>query len=116
MKNYSKHTKDVNDFLEILSKDHHRVAEGFTAIHKAASEDGVISSKHKELIALAIAITIRCEGCIACHIKTALEQSASEKEIIETIGVAIAMGGGPSVVYGEKAYKAMKEFKATLTI
>ncbi|HPR61195.1 MAG TPA: carboxymuconolactone decarboxylase family protein, partial [Prolixibacteraceae bacterium] len=51
----------------------------------------------------------RCEGCIACHVKDALENGATQQEIVETIGVAVVMGGGPSVVYGDKAYKAMKE-------
>jgi len=63
----------------------------------------------KELISLGISITIRCEGCIACHVQAALQAGATKEEIIETIGVAVVMGGGPSLVYGEKAYKAMLE-------
>jgi alkylhydroperoxidase/carboxymuconolactone decarboxylase family protein YurZ len=42
-------------------------------------------------------------------VKAALETGATQEEIVETIGVAVVMGGGPSIVYGDKAYKAMKE-------
>jgi len=52
---------------------------------------------------------IRCEGCIACHVQGAIEAGATKDEMDETIGVAVVMGGGPSLVYGDKASKAMKE-------
>ncbi len=78
-------------------------------MHHATAEDTALSVKQKELIALGIAITIRCEGCIACHVKDALKKGATKEEIVDTIGVAIVMGGGPSVVYGDIAYKAMEE-------
>ncbi|MBS3770879.1 MAG: carboxymuconolactone decarboxylase family protein [Bacteroidales bacterium] len=60
-------------------------------------------------MALAIGITSRCEGCIACHVQDAIKAGATHEEIVETIGVAVLMGGGPSIVYGDKAYKAMQE-------
>lgn len=109
MSNYSDQAKAVFDFIGTLSKENPGIAEGFASMHKATGEDKALSAKHKELIALGIAITIRCEGCIACHVKDALKAGASQEEIVETIGVAVVMGGGPSVVYGDKAYKAMKE-------
>jgi len=109
MSTYSEQAKNVFDFIGTLSKEHPKVAEGFGVIHKASAGDKALTGKQKELIALGIAIAIRCEGCIACHVKAALETGASQEEIVETIGVAILMGGGPSIVYGDKAYKAMKE-------
>lgn len=57
----------------------------------------------KALEALAIAITIRCEGCIIQHVQGAIKLGATRDEIVETINVAIMMGGGPSTVYGGKA-------------
>lgn len=109
MANYSDQAKDVFNFIGKLSEVQPKVAEGFQTIHKATGEDGALSAKDKELQALGIGISIRCEGCIACHVKAALQAGATQKEIEETIGVAIMMGGGPSVVYGDKAYKAMQE-------
>ncbi len=111
MANYSEQAKAVFDFIGTLSNENPKIAEGFGTMHHAAGEDKALGGKHKELISLGIAICIRCEGCIACHTKAALEAGATQEEIVETIGTAIVMGGGPSIVYGDKAYKAMKEFQ-----
>lgn len=82
----------------------------FNGIHKAIAKDEILTHQTKELIALGISIAIRCEGCIISHTKQALENGASMGEIAETIGVAVMMGGAPSIVYGSKALTAMKEF------
>jgi len=66
----------------------------------------------KELIALAIAITVGSDGCIAYHVHDALKSGASREEILETVGVAVMMGGGPSVVYGKEAVAALEQFAA----
>ncbi len=109
MGKYSEQAKNVFDFLGTLSKESPKIAEGFTTIHKTVGVDNAISTKHKKLMSLSIAISIRCEGCIALHTKGAIEAGATKDEIVETIGVAILMGGGPSLVYGNKAYEAMNE-------
>ena len=69
-----------------------------------------MSSKTKELISLGIAITVRCEGCISYHVHDALKAGATAEEIVETIGVAILMGGGPAMVYGCEALEALEQF------
>lgn len=79
------------------------VAAGFAQLAKAAIAPGVLDSKTKELIALAIGITARCDGCLAFHAKAARKYGATREEIIETIGVAVYMGGGPSMIYGAEA-------------
>ncbi len=109
MDNYSNKAKSVFDFIGTLSKESSKVASAFMKLHHAGLEDGALSSKQKELMSLAISIAIRCEGCIACHVQGSIQQGATQDEIFETIGVAVVMGGGPSITYGEKAYKAMCE-------
>ena len=84
----------------------------FSNLHHASGSDGALTGKTKELIALGIAICVRCEGCIAAHVHDAIEQGATRAEIAETVGVAILMGGGPSVVYGCEAMQALEEFTA----
>jgi AhpD family alkylhydroperoxidase len=80
------------------------VMAGFGALHSS-------DTKSKELIALGIAITVHCDGCIAFHVHDALNAGASRQEIVEAIGVAILMGGGPSMVYGCEALEALNEFE-----
>ena len=84
---------------------------GFSKLHSSSVKDNALSSKIKELIALAIAITVRCNGCIAFHVNDALKAGANRQEIMETIGVAIMMGGGPSVVYGAEAMEALNQYQ-----
>ncbi|WP_246050236.1 carboxymuconolactone decarboxylase family protein [Neolewinella litorea] len=52
-------------------------------------------------------MTVRCDGCIAFHLHDAIAAGADRDEITEAIGVAVLMGGGPSVVYGCEALKAL---------
>ena len=91
------------------------VYEGFAKMHSAAMAPGELDAKTKELIALAIGISHRCDGCIASHAKGAARHGATEKEVAETIGVAILMNGGPGTVYGPRAMAAYRSFTATDT-
>lgn len=91
------------------------VMAGFGQMHGAGVADGVLSSKTKELIALSIGIAVRCDGCVAFHVHDALGAGATRAEIVETIGVAVVMGGGPSVVYGCEALEAVQQFEDLAT-
>ena len=86
------------------------VMKGFHALHAASLEDGVLSEKTKELIALAIGVAARCEGCVAFHGQTLARLGATRAEVEETLGVAILMGGGPSVMWATEALAAFDEF------
>lgn len=86
-----------------LHQDGGGTMKAFRDLVKAASAEGALSHRHKELMALAIAIAIRCEGCIVFHVRACLKLGASREELLETIGVAVEMGGGPSSVYGAQA-------------
>lgn len=92
------HGKDVLDGLRnetaALREKIPGVYEGFAHTHKAALGDGVLSIKHKELIAFGIAVTKQCDGCIASHARGAARAGASLEEAAEAIGVAILMNGG----------------------
>ena len=86
------------------------VMAAFNALHTAAVATGALEAKIKELMALAISITARCDDCIAHHTHDALEAGASREEVAEAIGVAILMGGGPSMLYAAHAIEALDQF------
>ena len=90
------------------------LANAFSAIAEAATAPGSLSPKTKELIALAIGIAGRCDGCIGFHTSAAIRHGANREEILETIGVAIYMGGGPSYVYGAQALEAFDQLSETV--
>lgn len=83
---------------------------GFSRLHKKSVESGALDSKTKELMALAISIAVRCEGCIAYHTHDAIQAGATRPELLETISVAIMMGGGPASIYAAHAMDAIDQF------
>ncbi len=82
------------------------VAKAFGRLAGVATAKGVLDTKTKELIALAIGISARCDGCVAYHARAAARHGAVRAEILETIGMAVYMGGGPSLIYGAEALSA----------
>jgi len=85
---------------------------GFARMHAGAVTEGALDPQVKELMALAIAIAGHCEGCIAYHVHDALHAGATHEQVVETIGVAVMMGGGPAAVYGAFAFEALRQFEA----
>jgi AhpD family alkylhydroperoxidase len=100
--------KEALDLYKALPE----VMRSFQGLMNAVGKTGALSSKTKELMALAIAISSKCEGCLVFHVKNAIAHGASREEVAETIAVAIEMGGGPSTVYGGKALTAFDELAA----
>lgn len=110
-------THDYPALAKTLSKEIRTIRQGipdtmkgFSAMAQAALEANALDTRTKELIALAIGITARCDGCVAFHAKAALDQGASRDELLETVGMAIYMGGGPSMVYGAQVLEAYDQF------
>jgi AhpD family alkylhydroperoxidase len=95
-----------------LHKAAPEVMRSFQGLMSAVGKDGALSVKTKELMALAIAISSKCEGCIVFRVQNAIRHSASREEVAETIAVSIEMSGGPATVYGAKALAAFDELKA----
>ncbi|WP_240481387.1 carboxymuconolactone decarboxylase family protein [Novosphingobium fuchskuhlense] len=90
------------------------VTKAFSAMARAATAPGVIDVKTKELIALAISVAIRCDGCVAFHSEAAVRQGATREEIMEVMGMALYMGAGPSLMYAAQAIEAYDQFAAKI--
>ena len=86
------------------------VYRGYAELNSASMKAGAVDAKTKELIALAVSVTLRCDGCIAAHARNASAKGASRPEVAEAIGVAIMLNGGPGTVYGPRAFDAFCEF------
>ena len=104
---------ELRDPAFALRKAIPEVYEGFNALHSAAYADGALDRKTKELIALAIATSEHCDGCIASHARGAAKAGATEAEVAEALGVCIQMMGGPGTVYAPRAFAAFREFAET---
>ncbi len=88
------------------------VTKAFSAMAQAATAGGALDTKTKELIALAISVAIRCDGCVAFHSKAAFKHGATREEVMETMGMALYMGAGPSLMYAAQAVEAYDQFAA----
>jgi AhpD family alkylhydroperoxidase len=86
------------------------VYAGYAGLQRAAMRDGALPARIKELIALAIAVTRECDGCVAAHARAAARRGATAEEVAEAMGVTILMNGGPGTVWGPRAYAAFAEF------
>ena len=96
-----------------LTRELRSPMSAFARLNSEALSPGALDAKTKQLIALGIGITTRCEGCIAYHVHDAIRAGATRQEILETIGVSIMMGGGPAVVFGCQALEALDQFASS---
>lgn len=113
MKNYPAIVSDISKNLKVLRKEIAPAMQGFSTMAQAATAPGALDSKTKELIALAIGVATRCDGCIGFHTQALAKMGASRAEIAETLGMAIYMGGGPSLMYAADAIAAFEQFSQT---
>ena len=107
---YVAYRQDLDKGLAELGRELPGPMSGFARLHRKATAEGALSGSVKEMMALAISIVAGCEGCIAYHVHDAVEAGASRDELLETIGVAVLMGGGPASIYATHAIEAVNQF------
>jgi AhpD family alkylhydroperoxidase len=112
MQNYPEHRRDLMRLVKELGQDIPDTMTGFQALHKGTIKDGALDATTKELIALSIAVAVRCDGCIAYHVYDALKAGATREQIAEAIGVSVLMGGGPALMYAAEAMEAVDQYNA----
>lgn len=115
-KNYPEITKNISANMKTLRKNIAGTMQGFSAMAQAATQPGALDNKTKELIALALGVAARCDGCIGFHTEALVKLGASQQEIEETLGMAIYMGGGPSLMYAADALTAYEQFKTKTSL
>ncbi len=81
---------------------------GYRGLSHAGDKANLLGAKTRELIALAVAVTRQCDGCIAVHSDAALKAGATREEIAEALGVAVAINAGAALVYSSRVMDAMR--------
>ena len=115
--NYIQEHQHLEERLTQLGQSLPGPMSGFARLHKKAVEEGALPAKVKEMMALAISIVVGCDGCIAYHVHDAVQAGATRPELLETIGVALFMGGGPGSIFAAHALDAIEQFlPETMTI
>ena len=109
---YDELTKNVSNNLATLRADIPEVMKGFNDLARAATSNSALDKKTKELIALALGVAAHCDPCIGFHAKALVQLGATKAEVEEVLGMAVYMGGGPSLMYSANAVAAFEEFSA----
>jgi len=108
--NFRELTQSVSTGISTLRSSTPEVIKSFNDLGRAATTNGVLDRKTKELIALALSVAARCDPCIGFHMQTLVKLGVTRQEIDETLGVTTYMGGGPSLMYAASAIAAFDEF------
>ena len=80
--------------------------KGYMTLGGAGAKTGHLDAKTRELIALAVAISLRCDGCITVHTAAAKKLGATKEEIAEALGVGISVNAGAAIVYSTRTLDA----------
>lgn len=110
MKEFRAITGDISTSLKKFRQDMPEVMEGFSKLAQAATANGALDKKTKELIALSLGIAAHCDGCIGFHTEALVKLGVSKEEFQEALGMAVYMGGGPSLMYAADALQAFDTF------
>ncbi len=109
-KQYRQLTQEVSASLAKLRADIPDTTRGFSALAQAATRDGALDKKTKELIAMALSVAARCDPCLGFHAEALVKLGASRAEFEEMLGLCVYMGGGPALMYAAHALEAFEEF------
>jgi AhpD family alkylhydroperoxidase len=82
--------------------------KGYMTLGGDGAKTGHLEAKTRELIALAVAISLRCDGCITVHAAEAKKLGVTEGELAEALGVAVSINAGAALVYSTRTHDAFK--------
>ena len=102
MLDWKTYRKDVKGRVGELAQAAPEAIKGYMALAASGEKAQHLDSKTRELISLAVAVTTRCDGCIASHVEAAIKHGATKEELSEALGVAIAMNAGAALVYSAR--------------
>jgi AhpD family alkylhydroperoxidase len=108
-KPYKEITSNISRGIGEIRGHQPNVLKAFNDLAQAATSPGALDKKTKELIALALGVAAHCDGCIGFHTQTLRKLGATDEEVIEALGMAVYMGGGPSLMYAAEAIQAFQQ-------
>lgn len=108
MLNWDEYQRQIAAGIAEIGKANHDIVGGYRGLHNSGNTTNLLGGKVRELIALAVAVTRQCDGCIVTHTDAAIKQGATHEEIIEALGVAITVNAGAALVYSTRVLDAFK--------
>lgn len=112
MLEWVQYLSEVKTRIGQIGKMNHDLVKGYVTISSSKTENPKLDPKTRELIALAVAITTRCDGCIVVHTEAAKKSGATQEEILEALSVAVAINTGTAMIFAARtmdAYEALEK-------
>ena len=106
MLNWNEYQQQIQQRIAEIGRTNHEIVKGYRALSDAGNQANLLGPKVRELIALAVAVTRQCDGCITVHTDAAIRQGATLEEIIEALGVAVAVNAGAALIYSARVVDA----------
>jgi AhpD family alkylhydroperoxidase len=113
MMDWNAYRDQVNGAVREISAANPDLVKAYAALHHANSKSVHLDAKTRELIALGVAVTLRCDGCINAHTDAAIKAGVTKEEIVDALGVAIMVNAGATMVYSARTIDAL-DFKAAV--
>ncbi|MCL7464447.1 carboxymuconolactone decarboxylase family protein [Phaeovulum sp. NW3] len=109
---YKAKMDEMRGELRALNKTAPAAMQGFGTLSKAVKENGVLSLKEKEFVALGMSVVLRCEPCIMFHVEALMKAGGTREELADVLAMAVQMAGGPGMMYAGHALGCWDELAA----
>jgi len=109
MLDWTEYRKQLGATIAEIGRLSPETVRGYRELSEAGTKTNRLEAKTRELIALAVAVTRQCDGCITVHTDAAIRQGASREEIAEALGVAVAVNAGAALVYSARVMDAVTQ-------
>jgi AhpD family alkylhydroperoxidase len=109
MLDWDAYRKQIGQRIGEIGKLSPDTVRGYRELSQAGEKANLLGAKTRELIALAVAVTRQCDGCITVHTDAALKAGATKEEIAEALGVAVAVNAGATLVFSSRVMDAVMD-------
>lgn len=106
MLDWKTYLSEVKQRISGIAKMQPELVKGYQMISASKPENPVLDAKTRELIALAVAITTRCDGCVAVHVEAAKRHGATREEILEALAVSVGINTGTALIFSARTMDA----------
>jgi AhpD family alkylhydroperoxidase len=111
IRNWKEYRDQIAGAVREIGTANPDLVKAYAAFHHANSNSKHLDAKTRELIALGVAVTLRCDGCINAHSEAAIKAGASKEEVIDALGVAVMVNAGATMVYSAHTIDAFNAWK-----
>lgn len=109
MLNWSEYQNQIQQQIAEVGRANRSIVKGYNELANAGNTTNLLGGKVRELIALAVAVTRQCDGCIVTHVDAAIKEGATKEEIMEALSVAISVNAGAALIFSTRVLDAFNE-------